>query len=153
MALGKLTQPASGGFGRDVPLGRAEHFVAHHELAHVGRPQQRRTRVRVKMPMRVRRPVAGPLVKAHGVRERRFEQVVVSTALSSRYCSAHTSMRVRFSVVAIRANVRSCRGEKQTTRHRPRSLCAASKPSCSSEHAGVSAVRAAKSFSNTKVEW
>ena len=43
---------------------------------------------------------------------------------SSAVCSAHVSITRRMSGTAIRASVRSCRGEKQITRHVPRTACA-----------------------------
>src|SRR5271163_1261748 len=44
------------------------------------------------------------------------------------YCSVHTSTTARSSALDILAKVKSCRGEKQTTRHLPGSALATSNP-------------------------
>jgi hypothetical protein len=42
VALGKIAQALGCRLGREVALSRIEQFVAHHELPHRGRAQQRR---------------------------------------------------------------------------------------------------------------
>jgi hypothetical protein len=69
---------------------------------------------------------------------------------SSAVCSAHIAMIARTSAGDIRAIVRSCRGEKQSTRHVPRSPSARRRPSENRE-SSVDARSAAKSLSNTNV--
>src|SRR5262245_47023364 len=75
-----VAQPAQT-FGRifrsEVPLWRAQHLVSNHELRDRGRAQQWRTKVSVKVPLRMLLVVGGPLVEAHRVGERGLEQVVV----------------------------------------------------------------------------
>ena len=74
------------------------------------------------------------------------------SAPSSANCAIHVSTTARSSAWLIRATVRSCRGEKHTTRQTPGSASATSSPPSVHSPAGVSGRNAAKSFSKTNVE-
>src|SRR5262245_25862278 len=62
-------QARRGGLGREVALRLGGELVAHEELAHAGRAQQRREEHRVQPRVAVLGPVAGPALPAHRVRE------------------------------------------------------------------------------------
>ena len=92
MVLAGRPQARGGIFRGHVTLRHAEHFEADHELAHGRRAQQRRIEVRVQVPLGVRLAVARPLVEAHRVGKRRFEQAVVAR----RHPLEHVGERVAF---------------------------------------------------------
>src|ERR1700730_3122443 len=61
---------------REIALRRSKELEADHDLANRRRSQQRRIEVRVEMDRLVRAASNGLLMKAHGVRKRRLEQIV-----------------------------------------------------------------------------
>ena len=67
-----------GGLRSEVALRRGEEFVADHELSNCGGTEQRREIMSVQMPRLVWLAVGRPLMKTHGVRESRFEEIVVA---------------------------------------------------------------------------
>lgn len=77
MDFTEAAQAFGGGFRSNVALRRSEHLVPHHELADSGGAQERRIKVRVQMPFRMRRAVGRRLMEAHRVGEECFEEVVV----------------------------------------------------------------------------
>src|SRR5215472_2101878 len=78
MGFAGFAKAGGSGLGSDVALRRSEKFVADHELANGGGPQERREIVRVQVPGFVKLAVRRPLVESHRIRECCFEQIVVT---------------------------------------------------------------------------
>ena len=78
MGPGEVAQAGGRVFRGDVALGRAEEFESDHELPDRRRAEERRQEVGVEVEPVVGQPVGRMLVDAHRVRERGFEEVLVS---------------------------------------------------------------------------
>src|SRR5271169_384841 len=94
MLLRKAAKPFGSVFGRNVALWSGKQFVAHHELSHRCRAQQRRAKVRMQVPFGMMGSVRGLLVETHGVRERGFEEIVVAGCDALQHVSQRRSVRV-----------------------------------------------------------
>jgi hypothetical protein len=86
----------------------------------------------------------------------RFSKIVAyaihGTAARARNSPIHASITARIADASMRGSVRSWRGEKQTTRQRPRSDCAFNSPLSAVANAGVDGTSAPKSLSKANVD-
>ena len=77
MDFGRGAQMFGSGFWRQVALRLGKHFIADHELAHTGRAQQWRIKMRMQLPMRGIGGGAWRAVPAHRIWKTGLEQIVI----------------------------------------------------------------------------
>src|SRR5215471_8704635 len=66
-------------FRSEVPLSFAEHFIAYHELLDGCRPEKRRIKMRVKLPMINLLRTERSAMPSHRIWERDSEKIIVSS--------------------------------------------------------------------------
>src|SRR5277367_6618852 len=94
MLLRQLAQSLSGELRSHIPLRRSQQFEANHKFSDRGGAQQGRKKVSVKVPLRMFAAVGGALMKAHRVRERNPEQIIVAGGQALEYVGEREALGI-----------------------------------------------------------